>query len=277
MLSKLAEAEEFSIFAGDLTEDPRTLDCGGAPRGCAVPFQQSKEWDLHVGTPPPLGVICSLRFLLMFFPSTLLDCILDILSGAVCLKAPLFEIPVVRGFQIRFIQLFRVCNWSSTTIIFKNMFQSCTLLSFLLLFHCQVNLLPCSSRDKKQRTVKLSLWGNVLSVWQGDIHLGWALAGLDKRFSRQSAFGNDFLLLFTWKAVRQQLGLLACSHYYYEMWSQVTLAGLEHPMELRRACISRSLVVTLPGLGPATTLGSCGSEIEPGPWYILDKSSTAAL
>lgn len=149
MLPKLAEAEEFSIFAGDLTEDLRTLGWDGVPRGCAVLFQQSKERDLHVGTPPLLCVICSLRFLLMFFPSTILDCILDILSGAVCLKAPLFEIPVVRGFQIRFIQLFRVCNWILIIIIFKNTFQSCTLLSFLLLVHCQVNLLPCSSRGKK--------------------------------------------------------------------------------------------------------------------------------
>lgn len=43
MLSKLSEAEESSIFAGDQTEDPRTLDCDGPPRGRAVPFQQSKE------------------------------------------------------------------------------------------------------------------------------------------------------------------------------------------------------------------------------------------
>lgn len=125
------------IFAGDLTEDLRTLDYDGAPsRLCCSSSIVPRVRLLHVGAPLMLCIICSLRFLHVFFPSAILSCILDILSGAVCLKALLFEIPVVRVFQIQFIQAFSVYNWSLTIIFFQNHFSPklySLVLSFALL------------------------------------------------------------------------------------------------------------------------------------------------
>ena len=172
-----------------------------------------------------LCIICSLRFLHVFFPSAILSCILDILSGAVCLKALLFEIPVVRVFQIQFIQAFSVYNWSLTIIFFQNHFSPklySLVLSFALLLPSRFASLSFLWRESSRWLNCPHEVTHFLSD-MGDIQLGWDLVGLWKENSYALCLWKtlnssphpseyDFFVLCAWRTIGQWLRLLTCSH-----------------------------------------------------------------